>query len=53
MEQSFISHNIQVDFPHHLYEPQKAFIEHLIKALVSGKNAMLESPTGEEQQIHY
>lgn len=42
----FIIRGIAVDFPKEPYESQVRYMDKVIEALETGKNAMLESPTG-------
>lgn len=43
---SLMAHGVKVFFPFEPYDVQRAYIESVIKALNSGQNALLESPTG-------
>lgn len=44
---AFTVHGIEVKFPYKPYEPQKKYVEHLLEALLTGRHALLESPTGQ------
>mmetsp|Transcript_45641 Transcript_45641/g.72193 ORF Transcript_45641/g.72193 Transcript_45641/m.72193 type:complete len:1015 (-) Transcript_45641:273-3317(-) len=43
---TYVLQGVPIEFPYDAYDCQLAYMEHVVRALSAGENALLESPTG-------